>query len=59
MTRFRPRLAIVLPFVIVLAVPARADEVSDALQAAVDAYAAGDLPKVSDRMTLATKALGL
>lgn len=59
MNRFWPRCAIALPFVMALAVPVRADEVSDALQAAVDAYAAGDLGKVSASMTLATKALGL
>ncbi|MEO8242044.1 MAG: hypothetical protein ABI832_06995 [bacterium] len=44
--------------VIALAVPARADEVSDALQAAIDAYAAGDLGKTGEEMTMATQALG-
>ncbi len=43
---------------IALTVPAHADEVSDALQAAVDAYAAGDLAKTSEEMTMATQAIG-
>lgn len=40
------------------ALPLRADDVSDALQAAVDAYAAGDLGKTASSLTLATQALG-
>lgn len=40
------------------ALPLQADEVSDALQAAVDAYASGDLGKTASSITLATQALG-
>ena len=47
-----------VPFVIALGMPAHADEVSDALQAALDAYASGNLAKVSETMTMATRALG-
>ena len=47
-----------VPFVIALGLPAHADEVSDALQAALDAYASGNLAKVSESMTMATQALG-
>lgn len=41
-----------------LSVPLRADEVSDALQAAADAYAAGDLATTGEQITMATQALG-
>ncbi len=41
-----------------LALPALADEVSDALQGALAAYNAGDLAKTSEQMTLATQGLG-
>lgn len=40
-----------------LAAPVQADEVSDALQAAVDAYAAGDLAGTSAAMTMAGQAI--
>ena len=40
-----------------LAAPVRADEVSDALQAAVDAYAAGDIAGTSAAMTMAGQAI--
>lgn len=40
-----------------LALPLHADEVSDALQAAIDAYAAGDIGKTTTSITLATQAL--
>lgn len=40
------------------ALPLAADEVSDALQAATDAYAAGDLGKTAASLTMATQALG-
>jgi hypothetical protein len=42
-----------------LSAPALSDEVSDALKAASDAYAAGDLAKTSEAMTMAHQALGL
>lgn len=45
--------------VIAFAGAARADDVSDALQAALDAYNAGDLGKTAEEMTMATQALGL
>lgn len=41
-----------------IALPAHADDVSDALQAAVDAYASGDLGKTAASQTMATQALG-
>ncbi len=41
-----------------LAAPLFADEVSDALKAASDAYAAGDMGKTSEQMTMAGQALG-
>ena len=44
---------------IALAGVARADDVSDALQAALDAYKGGDLAKTVQEMTMATQALGL
>lgn len=40
-----------------LATPLQADDVSDALQAAVDAYAAGDLAGTSTAMTMAGQAI--
>lgn len=40
-----------------LASPVQADEVSDALQAAVDAYAAGDLAGTSTALTMAGQAM--
>ncbi len=43
---------------IVVACPACADEVSDALQAAMDAYAAGDLAATSSALTMVTQGLG-
>lgn len=41
-----------------LSAPTLADEVSDALKTAADAYAAGDLGKASEQMTMARQALG-
>ena len=52
------RFASVVPLMFALGLPARADEVSDALQAALDAYSSGNLAKVSENMTMATQALG-
>lgn len=40
------------------ATPVFADEVSDALKAALDAYNAGDLSKTAEQMTMATQGLG-
>lgn len=40
-----------------LALPAVADDISDALQRAVDAYAAGDLAKTSEELTFANQQL--
>ncbi len=40
-----------------LALPASADDVSDALQAALDGYTSGDLAKASEQIILATQAL--
>ena len=51
------RLLTVMPLVICLAASAQADEVSDSLQAALDAYTSGNLAKTSENMTLATQAL--
>ena len=53
-----PRFLTVLSLLVCAALPLRADDVSDALQAAVDAYAAGDLGKTAASLTLATQALG-
>ena len=53
-----PRLLTVLSLLVCAALPLRADDVSDVLQAAVDAYAAGDLGKTAASLTLATQALG-
>lgn len=62
MTRSISRLLTIAPFVIALgfsaSAPAHADDVSDALQAALDAYKSGNLGKTSESMTLATQALG-
>ena len=58
MTRRISRLLTVVPFMIAFGGAARADAVSDALQAALDAYGAGNLAKTSENMTLATQALG-
>ncbi len=41
-----------------LASPIRADDISDALQAALTAYNAGDLSKTSEALTLARQSLG-
>lgn len=43
--------------VALLALPLRADEVTEALQAAMDAYAAGDLAGTSTAMTMAGQAI--
>ena len=51
------RLLTVVPIVMTLGASARADDVSDALQAAVDAYAAGDLAGTSAAMTMAGQAI--
>ena len=56
--RFLPCLALCLSVSIAQTGLARADEVSDALQAALDAYNAGDLAKTAQEMTMATQALG-
>ena len=62
MTRSISRFLTIVPFAIALgfsaSVPAYADDVSDALQAALDAYKSGNLGKTSESMTLATQALG-
>jgi len=47
----------VFPLLMFLGLPVRADAVSDALQAALDAYAAGNLAKVSENMTMAAQDL--
>lgn len=54
--RILPKLT-VLAFVLSFATPVHADEVSDALQAAVDAYASGDLSQTSSALTMATQAI--
>jgi len=51
------KLRLTLALFLALPLTAHADEVSDALQAAVDAYAAGDLAKTSENMTFARQAL--
>ncbi len=54
------RLALCSCAVLSLFVPAlHADEVSDALKAALDAYNAGDLAKTSEQMTMAGQALSV
>ncbi len=50
---FRPFLPILLAFSFTMPVPVGADEISDALQAAVDAYAAGDLKTTSEKLNKA------
>ncbi len=54
----RVSLPIVTVAALVMATSVLADEVSDALQAAGDAYAAGDLGKAGSELALATQALG-
>ena len=49
--------ATALSLTLFLAAQARADEVTDALQAATDAYAAGDLGKTAQSLTMATQAM--
>ncbi len=52
------RFLTVVPFVIALTTSAaRADEVSDALQAALDAYNSGNLAKTGENLTMATQAM--
>ena len=57
MTRHFARLVTLVPLVVALAAPVRADEVSDALQAALDAYNSGNLAKTSENLTMATQAM--
>ena len=57
MTRHFARLVTLVPLVVALAAPVRADEVSDALQAALDAYNSGNLAKTSESLTMATQAM--
>ena len=54
MSRLNCALAIAI---CLLPLPAVADDVSDALQAAVDAYAAGNLGQTAASLTLASQAL--
>ncbi len=53
-----PRSLAIAALVLTPTLSARADEVSDAIQAAADAYAAGDLGKTAASLTLATQGLG-
>lgn len=61
MTRSFTRLLTVVPFVFAVgfsaATPVRADEISDALQAALDAYNGGNLAKTSESLTLAVQGI--
>ena len=57
MTRRVFRLMTLVPLMVALAVPVRADAVSDALQAALDAYNSGNLAKTSESLTMASQAM--
>lgn len=51
-------LGLIAALAVTTAAPVFADEVADALQAATDAYTAGDLGKTGAALTMATQALG-
>lgn len=58
MTRAFPRLLLPVVFAVGFSTaPVRADDVSDALQAALDAYTAGNLAKTSESLTLAVQGI--